>query len=63
MNTQIRIGGNHRKVARLLLPIGVLVGGIAASVALPLGAYASTPKAAKATVVKAASGGRIRRRS
>ena len=59
MNTQIRIGGNHRKVARLLLPIGVLVGGIATSVALPLGAYASTPKAAKATVVKAASGGQF----
>lgn len=59
MNTQIRIGGNHRKVARLLLPIGVLVGGIATSVALPLGASASTSKAAKATVVKAASGGQF----
>jgi predicted lipoprotein with Yx(FWY)xxD motif len=59
MNTQVRIGGNHRKVARLLLPIGVLVGGIATSVALPLGASASTPKAAKATVVKAASGGQF----
>jgi predicted lipoprotein with Yx(FWY)xxD motif len=56
MNTHIRIGGNHRKVARLLLPIGVLAGGIASSVALPLGAYASTPQAAKATVVKAVSG-------
>jgi predicted lipoprotein with Yx(FWY)xxD motif len=60
MNTQIRIGGNRRKVARLLLPIGMLgVGGIVTSQALPLGAYASTPKAGKATVVMAESGGQF----
>jgi predicted lipoprotein with Yx(FWY)xxD motif len=59
MNTQIHIGGNRRKVARRILPIGMLVGGITTSLALPLGAYASTPKAAKATVVKAVSGGQF----
>jgi predicted lipoprotein with Yx(FWY)xxD motif len=59
MNTQIHIGGNRRKVARLLLPIGMLAGGITTSLALPLGAYASTPMAAKATVVRAVSGGQF----
>ena len=56
MNTQFRIGGKRRKVARLLFPIGMLgVGGIITSQALAQGAYASTPKAGKAIVVKAAS--------
>jgi predicted lipoprotein with Yx(FWY)xxD motif len=59
MNTQIRIGGNRRKVGKLLLPIGMLAGGMSVSLALPLGAYASTPGAAKATVVKAVSGGQF----
>ncbi|HEX4246128.1 MAG TPA: hypothetical protein VHY77_11205, partial [Acidimicrobiales bacterium] len=59
MYNQIRIGGNRRKVARLLLPIGVLVGGITTSLALPLGANASTPKARKATVVMAVSRGQF----
>jgi predicted lipoprotein with Yx(FWY)xxD motif len=59
MNTHIRIGGNRRKVAMVLLPIGVLAGGIATSVALPLGAYAATPQAAKATVVRTVSEGQF----
>jgi predicted lipoprotein with Yx(FWY)xxD motif len=59
MNTRIRIGGKRRKVARVLLPIGVLVSGITTSLALSQGAFASTPMAAKATVVKAVSGGQF----
>ncbi|HXA31563.1 MAG TPA: hypothetical protein VNV87_04840 [Acidimicrobiales bacterium] len=59
MNTQSRIGGNRRKVARRLLPIGMLVGGITTSLALPLGAYASTPKAGKVRVVMAVSRGQF----
>src|SRR5882724_858111 len=59
MKRHIHIGGNHKKVARLLLPIGMLAGGITTSVAVPLGASASTPKPGKATVVKAVSRGQF----
>jgi predicted lipoprotein with Yx(FWY)xxD motif len=54
MNMQHDGATRRMKRAHLLLPIGILAGGLATSLALPAAAQASTAKATRTTVVMAA---------